>query len=524
MARPIDGALVDRIQRRFWTRVSGALDRYGPTAAQRIRLGYPMGPKLSEYTVRWAYYENKGLYQVLYNLGLIPSTMPTEWNPVPAVILFYQDNTLGRDLRIVAQEERRQEALEVAINLIWTWSNFPRLTEGLVETAAVLTDSYIKVAERTQTLPSGEPGETSAVYLQEIPPETVDSVEVDERGFVTAIRIDTPRTQSLFTGEARSHVHVEYWKKKWDDGSGGVRFYEIPPGITVENSRLGSPIQEKTFEELGYDFIPVVYSQTTAHWWLLTDQIDRYNALGWSLSRLNRPVMVIHGRHVDAEGRPMPAPRVTTEEQRPTAEEVADGTAMMIRVPGLAQVEYAQGPIDFATALRQQEAIRRGVEDALSEYRIATLDATQVTTETLQILFGMAGERVLSMRESLETALARAQQMALSMAQRARLPGFSPELIGTWEDQGIIHRFEERDVFTPTAGMVAAVFQQLMTGDKLPVKLAMEAAGFSQWLIDKYDEEAEQAAVRERTTLAAQLVKQQAAFDAGLADNSLTQP
>lgn len=220
----------------------------------------------------------------------------------------------------------------------------------------------------------------------------------------------------------------------------------------------------------------------------------------------------------------MPAPRVTTEEQRPTAEEVADGTAMMIRVPGLAQVEYAQGPIDFATALRQQEAIRRGVEDALSEYRIATLDATQVTTETLQILFGMAGERVLSMRESLETALARAQQMALSMAQRARLPGFSPELIGTWEDQGIIHRFEERDVFTPTAGMVAAVFQQLMTGDKLPVKLAMEAAGFSQWLIDKYDEEAEQAAVRERTTLAAQLVKQQAAFDAGLADNSLTQP
>lgn len=217
----------------------------------------------------------------------------------------------------------------------------------------------------------------------------------------------------------------------------------------------------------------------------------------------------------------MPAPRVQTTEQTTTYEESADGAAGWIRVPGNSEFTWASSPIDFGAAVAQLARIRQGVEDALPEYRVATLDATQVATETLQVLFGMAGERVLSLRETLEGGLSRAQEMALSMGQLAGLPGFEAATIGTWEDGGIRHGFEERDVFTPTAGMVAAAFQQFKAGG-LPDKLAMRAAGFEEAVIDEYDEAAADQALRERTTLAAQLVRQRALVDSGAADNGRT--
>lgn len=518
----------ERFRGRFWNWVGGNLLRHGalPQGGAQARWESAAGRKLTEYMIRWAYYENKRLYHALSEMGLIAASMPTEWNPAPAVVAFYQANTLGRGLSIAAEQEARQEAVAAAVSQVWRWSNFGRLTEKLVETAAVLSDSFVKVAEKTD-----EDERVGAVYLQEIPPETVaaPSLVTDERGFVTAIRIDTPRRVSVFSGEERRHVLVEYWRKDWGAGEGGVRFYEVGVEGEIDDERLGDPVREQTFEELGYDFIPVVYANTPAHWWGLTDQIDRYNALGATIASLNRPVMLVQGRQTDSEGRPVAPPLIKvagrmvdpTTPPNVTAEEVAGGAAMLIRVPSQWELSYAQSPIDFATALRKQEQVREGVIDALPEYRVATLDATNVATETLQVLFGMAGERVLSMREKLEEGLARAQQMALTMGQLAGLAGFEAEAIGTWEDGGIRHSFVERDVFTPTAGMVAAAYQQFVAG-QLPPKLALIAANADQALIDAYEEEAAAQALRERTTLAAQLVRQRALVDQGAADNGAT--
>lgn len=69
--------------------------------------------------------------------------------------------------------------------------------------------------------------------------------------------------------------------------------------------------------------------------------------------------------------------------------------------------------------------------------------------------------------------------------------------------------------------MVAAAFQQFKAGG-LPDKLAMRAAGFEEAVIDEYDEAAADQALRERTTLAAQLVRQRALVDSGAADNGRT--
>ena len=57
----------------------------------------------------------------------------------------------------------------------------------------------------------------------------------------------------------------------------------------------------------------------------------------------------------------------------------------------------------------------------------------------------------------------------------------------------------------------------------MPLKLAMAEAGFSEERIAEYDEAAAEDALRQRTTIAAQLVRQQALVDSGAADNGVTQ-
>lgn len=519
---------MDGAKSRFWGYVGGQLQAYGglvEAAAYGPGTGKPNVNQWTDYATRWAYYENRRLYDTLKQAGRRSQAMPAGWNPVPATVAFYVANVLGGDLEIAAETEATDDraALRDAIDRLWEWSNFPVLKRELVETAAVLTNSFLKVAERQDDGDNELDGRTTAVYLQNIPPERVVWWEADERGYVTSIRIDTPRLKSAFSGEEREHTLVEVWRKRWDDGAGGVRFYEARPGTTVEDRYLGVAVRESTFADLGYDFIPLVWVETAAYWWHQVDQIDRYNELGLKLDRLNRATGVIHGRHVDKDGRPMPAPNINTREVSSSYEEAADGTVGWIRVPGNAQFDWAPPPHDLAAVRAQMLDIRQGVEASLPEYRVATLDASQVATETLQMLLSQAGQRVLEMREGLERGLARAQMMAISIAQAAELPGFEESAVGSWEDRDIAHVFVGRDVFEVPLAIRAEIIKSLVAAG-IPVKLAMKRAGFSEEEIAEYDAAAAEESLRRQTTLAAQLSRQAALFDSGAADNGLTRP
>ncbi len=518
-------ATFDGVRSRFWGYVGGQLEAYGLTGMETgARLTPPTAVgRWSEYATRWAYYENDRLYYALHAAKVREIPMPTEWNPVPSVGAFYLANTLGGELSIAtADDVATAEGLASAIEDVWGWSNFHVFKQDLVETAEVLGRVFVKVAERQDDGDTDEGGVTTAVYLQNIPPESVQMWEADERGFLTAIRIDTPRRTSIFTGEERRHMLVEFWRKEWGDGTGGVRFYETLPGRPVDDAQLDDPVRVQTFEELGYDFIPLVWAEASTYWWQQTDQIDRFNALGLKIDRLNRPTGVIHGRHTDSDGRPMPAPRVDVNEVETTYQEAAEGTFGWLRVPGNSQFEWAASPIDLATARAQMLDIRQGVEASLPEYRVATLDASQVATETLQMLLSQAGQRVLELRETLERALVRAQQMAVSVAQVAGLEGFDPAAVGSWEAGTTEHAFAERGVFETPAAIKAVILKELVAAG-MPFKMAMGEAGYSAAQIEEYDATAAEDALRQRTTLAAQLVRQRAAFDSGAADNGATQ-
>ncbi len=520
-------ATFDGVRSRFWGYVGGQLKSFGGVDLSTWSRGgeKSAADKWTEYATRWAYYENMRLYYVLKSAGVREVAMPTEWNPVPATVAFYKANTLGGSLGVAVDEAvATREGLAAAVEQLWDWSNFEVMKLELTETAEVLGRVFVKVAERQDDGDTEKGGQTTAVYLQNLPPESVQWWSADERGFLTGIRIDTPRLKSIFTGEERRHTLVEVWRKDWADRTGGgVRFYEVRPGKSVEDAQLGEPVRAQTFAELGYDFIPIVWTDTTTYWWQMVDQVDRYNALGLKVDRLNRPTGVIHGRHTDSDGRPMPAPRIATEEVESTYQEAAEGAFGWLRVPGNSQFDWASSPIDLATARAQMLDVRQGVEASLPEYRVATLDASQVATETLQMLLSQAGQRVLELRGSLERVLVRAQMMAISIAQAAGLEGFDAAMVGSWEDGSIEHEFEGRDVFETPMAIKATTMKDLVAAG-WPVKLAMRRAGFSEEDIDEYDAMAAEESLRQQTTLAAQLSRQQALVDSGAADNGLTRP
>ena len=367
----------------------------------------------------------------------------------------------------------------------------------------------------------------TSVYLQLLPIQHVRYCRADERGIVQEVRIDTPRLTSIFGGAEREHTLVEVWRKRWADGEGGVRFYEVEGRGYVADKELPEAVGAQTFGELGYDFIPVVWARCETPWWDATDQIDYYNLLADKSRRLNVALGVVRSNTVDSDGRPMPppglpAPAVDGARFQATYHEVGNGAAAVMRLPGRAEFEWSSGPIDFAALQRDMEAVWEGVVAALPEYRAATLDASsQIAAETLELLLKAAGQRVLDVRGALERGLVRAQQMALTLGQVAGLAGFEAAEIGSYEDGDFGHAFAERDVFEPTLAARTAALKELVAA-QVPTKLALEVAQFGQAVVEAFDAAAAEQALRERVTLASALVRARQEVDRGAGDNGVT--
>lgn len=521
---------------RVWGWARGNLVRYGGLreAGAEIMTGAEaeIGPRqVGEYVVRWAYAKNKKLYHKLHAWGLVEQPMATAWNPVPAVRQFYEKNVLFGKLEIMAEQRptadgseasaTENEALVEAISRIHEWSNFVMLKQELVRTAAVCGDVLIKVAERAASSQEEEE-QVVSVYLQQLPLGSVRYCRADERGIVQEIRIDTPRMTSIFRTADREHVVVEIWRKRWDDGSGGVRFYEVEGRRNVDDKDLPAAVRTQNFDELGYDFIPVVWARFETPWWDQTDQIDYYNLLARKSLQLNVPLGVVRANATDSEGRPMPAPAMEGGRLQATYQEVGGGAAAILRLPGRTEFDWSSGPIDFAALHRDMEEVREAVELSLPEYRVAKIDTrAAIAANTLDILLKQATQRIVDMRGLLERALVRAQMMGLTLGQIAGLEGFSEKEIGRYEKGDFGHVFAERDVFEPSVMAMAAALKELVAA-QMPTKLALGLAGFGQAVVDAYDAAAAEQAQRERVTLAGALVRARQEVDSGAADNEAT--
>src|SRR5699024_4665048 len=129
-------------------------------------------------------------------------------NPTRAVVDFYAatmwPGTLPDALPIEFDEDNPYpDKVRTAIHSVWEWSNWESRKQVYARNAAMLGDSLIKVATRQNSA-----GETDAVYLQLIKPDHLTAFDVDERDFLTFIRLDIGR-QRRVEGKTEQYIHTE---------------------------------------------------------------------------------------------------------------------------------------------------------------------------------------------------------------------------------------------------------------------------------------------------------------------------
>jgi hypothetical protein len=388
-----------------------------------------------------------------------PETLPLR-TPVHRTVEFYVAHiwpgNLPDALPLVI-ENPNADAITAAIHQVWTWSNFNAKKQYAVRLFAMTGDLIFKVVSTTDSeAPDSDP---TRVYLQVIDPATVSELEEDERGYVQRIRIDVPKISTRRDVPDEPYTYTELWDAQ------GMRIWNHKQSVDTNVFMLGTAIETKTLEDTGVSFLPFVHAKfrdvgetrgMPACWHALP-KIDQCDLMATELHRIifrfKSVLWALEQTAVDVTGRPLPPPRVTGAEEDGTRQgrTIELGQERFIAVNGT--MKCLVPPLQYDDLLHVVQAQEAEIAKDLPELRFYEIQAsTQIATETLRLLLAPALTRILEARGNAEAALIRANQIALTMAQKLGLAGFEPETIGTYEKGDFEHSIKPRDVWPMTEG------------------------------------------------------------------------
>jgi hypothetical protein len=462
------------------------------TAFSRLaegRLSTPAG----WYSVFERYYENNALYDALAQLlrvsGLWMQGMKPLRNPANRAVEFHVSHLWPGPLPRAMPISSKKPGVVEAISQVWDWSNWGNEKQLAARKFANLGDMFIKVPTHR-----GVNGEVTQVFMQVLDAANVIDFHKDARGFLTYIRIDT--FQIRVTNEGSDQiVRTEIWNKEEDS----YRIYLHTKGKGAAIKELGDPTVNKPIQaSFGFDFIPIVHAKFRdvgeargrncyVH---ALDKIDETNMMATRLHqilfRYNKPTTVVMANSEDSSGRPLPAPTLLDRNQNETETDAAAiGDEDVWELPGYSKLEHLVPNLQYADALSILQDQVGELENDLPEILYYELkEKGELSGIALQTILSGAVDRALEARGNAETALVRAQQMALTIGQLRGLPGFEASAIGTFENGDFVHSFQERDVIPlskkdQSAGIKADVDAGMST------PFAMKRYGFSQDEIDE---------------------------------------
>jgi len=411
-----------------------------------------------------------------------PTSKPLR-NPVNRLVEFYVTHVWGGDLDEALQIQfedgnAKAEAVESRITQIWAWSQWASKKQFAVREFTLTGDLVLKVVGVPQ------PEADRRVYLQIIPSDAVTHLEIDERGVVTYIKIDVPKLRRNERGEYESYTHTEEWGLDI-----GGRIWEHDKGSDAQIQSLGTPkeIFSLAIEEGGTGtpgFLPFVHAKFRDvgetrgmnPFFATIPKIDEADAVASKLHRMvfrfKSVLWALEQNALDSSGRPIPAAKLT-EDGTTTSTQLTLGQERFVSVNGT--MKCLVPPIDLNDAnaiLRDQvEEISKDLPELL--YYEAMNKTTQLATATLRIMLAPAIARVLEVRGNAETALARANMIALTMAQNMGIDGFSPEQIGTYESGEFRHTFKPREVMDLSRLEKAEAETAELEADKLKIEVGL---------------------------------------------------
>lgn len=438
-----------------------------------------------QYQMLRAYYLNNGVYEVvdalLAGLGTKRQEMRPLRNPAFRVVEFYAaklwPGPLPAALPIVADNE----AIIEPIQQVWTWSNWGAEKQAAARWFACYGDMFLKVATK-----SDDAGTPVRVFLQNLEPQYVTEFDADERGFLTYVRIDIPR-QRRSGDEVKAYVHTEVWTKE------EFRRWEHEQGATTPVAQLGRPVEARPLSDFGIDFVPIVWQpfrnigdeRGSAAITPALDKIDEANRqatrLHQMLFRYNKPLWAASANAMDAQGRPLPPPRLGSEGGDNTLA-IDDDT--IVRLPGQATLESLVPNLNYEGALAVLNAQIEEVQRDLPELAYYELRGKEVSGVAAELLLGDAVDRLLEARGNAEAALVRADQMALTIGQAV---GIFANL-GSYAAGVFDHAFAERPVLKLTDAQRADLVAAWVKAG-VPLRTALRRVGWSQDEIHAMDED-----------------------------------
>ena len=429
-------------------------------------------------------------------------------NPAFRTVEFYAaklwPGTLPTALPIVTDNQ----AIIAPIQQVWTWSNWGSEKQAAARWFACYGDMFLKVATRDNIL-----GDTERVFFQNLEPQYVTEFDADERGYLTYVRIDIPQ-QRRQGDELKSYIHTEVWTKE------DYRLWEHDKSPTTALSQLGAVRVQRPLSDFGIDFVPIVWQPfknigDQRGLAAITPAIDKIDEANRQVTRLhqmifrnNRALWAVSANAMDAQGRPLPPPRLGDASADNTLD-VDDDTIM--RLPGQATLNSLVPAINDEAALAVVAAQMAEIERDLPELAYYDLRARDISGVAAELLLGDAIDRLLEGGNA-EAALVRADQMALTIASAA---GIVTD-IGTYENGDFGPRIC-RAAGAHASDAERAKLVQEWVKSNVPLRTALRRVGWSEDDIISMDDDMSMEKTLNANYADAMLGQAQTNFDRGIA-------
>lgn len=472
-----------------------------------------------------SYYHNNGLYdQIMYTMqemGIWSPAMKPLRNPANRVVEFYATKLCPGSLPMALPLVAENKKIIQPIQQIWTWSNWAAKKQVAARWMPLFGDLFIKIA----TTP-----DKKRVYWQLVKPEKVYDFDVDDRGYVTSMRIHTP----IKLGENMPGLHIEYWDKTQ------YREWQVEATATNEEiEQLGAPMKTIPYTDWGIDFPPIVhakfrdvgYKRGVGCFVHAMDKIDEANRMATRLHQLlfryNKATWAVSANSVDSSGRPLPPPTVKrvdsgTAVSVPTATDINDDD--FFSLPGMSTIQSLSPGIAWGDALAVLNAQLTEIEHDLPELAYYNLrDKSDLSGKAVRLLLSDAFDRATEARGNFEQALIRADQISLTIADKLGvLPEDMSDLGGTYEEGAFDHSFRDRPIY-PVTPQERAEIVKGYTDATIPLEAAMKFAGFDDTEIKLAMDAQQKATDQANKSMSDALLEAQRKFDSGRSTETVQQ-
>ncbi len=191
--------------------------------------------------------------------------------------------------------------------------------------------------------------------------------------------------------------------------------------------------------------------------------------------RFNKPTMAILANANDKEGRPVPAPKL---EKLSGGEGYTEHDDDIKSFPGSSRMEFLVPNLNYQAHLDVIAAQMRELEEDLPElsyYRQREFGSS-ISGRAVRLLLSQAVDRTLEARGNIETALAKADKMALTIGINT---GIFDKAIGSYRGGDLDHTFAEREVI-PFSAQEAAETLSLERSAGVPLLTAVRRRGWTE--------------------------------------------